>query len=201
MVADSIADTFASNSIHWTVQLLSTPCTTRIYHHHAVGVGAVVINSKKSYSWCRKLPGGLVDSNETIADAVVRVERRDWNQCCHKERKSMDKGKKINSFYVRNPSRGSKTRDIYCVCLCSITGDEKDIQLVKQISEIVDLRWFDINEVFKMPLWKINTNGAGSSVDIHDGVCDGLIGFAHSLISFTPFAFNKGQASLYHCKL
>eukprot|EP01083_Nonionella_stella_P152228 487611_1 len=102
MVADSIADTFASiipfigqysfyphhaqpeyiMYVKWMnpqkLNQLPNP------QHHAVGVGAVVINSKKQLLMVQettgpsakykiwKLPGGLVDSNETIADAVVR---------------------------------------------------------------------------------------------------------------------------------
>ena len=197
---------------------------------HAIGVGAVVINSKKQILMVQettgpaskykiwKLPGGLVDSTELISDAVIRELKEEtgvdavfktW--CCtiemmHKYRKNRNnKGiKKINPFYVNNPSRGSKTRDIYCMCLCEIKGNDKDIQLVKQRDEIADLRWFDLDEVFKMPLWQINgkgevtgvwSDGLKCCINVYDGK---LKGFEHDIL---PFAFKRGSASMYHAKL
>merc|ERR1712154_739395 len=101
---------------------------------------------------------------------------------------------KIDPFYVKIPARGSNSRDIYCMCLCELVGNEEDVKLVKQASEIADLKWIDIERVFQMPLWKMNKSGQPTGiwsaglkqcVDIHNGKCKG---FSHE---FLPFAFNK----------
>ena len=195
---------------------------------HAIGVGAVLINSKKQLLMVQettgpaskfkiwKLPGGLVDSGEIISDAVVRelkeetgVDARFKSWCCciemmNKYRPPRNGGKTVNSFYVRNPARGGGVSDIYCMCLCEIVGDEDDVKLVKQKNEIADLRWFDLEDVFKMPLWKINgkgestgvwSDGLKTCVDIYEGR---LKGFSHQIL---PFAFKRGKGSIYHAKL
>lgn len=197
---------------------------------HAIGVGAVVINSKRQLLMVQestgpaakykiwKLPGGLVDSNELIAEAVRRELKEEtgvnarfkaWGctiEMMQKYRgsKDGDNGKNIDPFYVDYPARGSKTRDIYCMCLCEVIGDEKDIKLNRQKSEIADLRWVDLHEVFKMPLWKVGADGVSSGVwssglkscvEIHDGKRKG---FNHEV---SAWAFNKGKASLYRSRL
>ena len=76
--------------------------------------------------------------------------------------------------------------------------------MAKQADEIADLQWFDLKEVFKMALWRMNgkeqvsgvwSAGLKACVDIHDGKCEGL---KHAMM---PFAFNKGKGSIYRAKL
>merc|ERR1712228_270935 len=207
----------------------SQPNQLPVYLQHAIGVGAVLINSKNQILMVQensgpsskykiwKLPGGLVDANELLSEAVVRELKEDtgvdakFKTLCtalemmpNVNRKNTIIINYTNSFYVNNPARGSNSRDIYCMCLCEIVGNEEDVTLVKQASEIADLQWFDIESVFKMPLWKINgkrqstsvwSAGLKTCVDIHNGKRKG---FGHQ---FLPFAFNKGKASIYRCNL
>merc|ERR550539_129451 len=95
---------------------------------HAIGVGAVVINSKRQILMVQentgpsakykiwKLPGGLVDANELLSEAVVRelkeetgVDAKFKTLCAVLEMMPSGNGNKVDAFYVKNPARGNKS--------------------------------------------------------------------------------------------
>eukprot|EP00301_Raphidiophrys_heterophryoidea_P015710 c244_g1_i2.p1 GENE.c244_g1_i2~~c244_g1_i2.p1 ORF type:complete len:192 (-),score=46.11 c244_g1_i2:42-617(-) len=123
--------------------------------HHYVGVGGFVIGhdqrlllvqektgpSANLNFW--KLPGGLVDDGESLADAAVREVREETGV----ETKFVS----LLSIQEVTNSRNQfqhRITDLYIVCL--LTPTTVHPRLTPQADEIREAKWFSRDEVFKL---------------------------------------------------
>lgn len=110
-----------------------------------VVVDAIAINNKNQILLIKRakhvfrgdkwgLPGGYLDRDETIKEAVVREVKEETNL----------KAKPIKLFkIIDNPNRRNEERQGVCfVYLVSVTGKPKP-----QESEVSEVRWFDLDKL------------------------------------------------------
>jgi ADP-ribose pyrophosphatase YjhB (NUDIX family) len=122
------------------------------YVHHQIGVGGFVLNKRNevlcvqertgptaSFSDFWKLPGGLVDANEDIADAVVREVLEETN--IRVKFKSLATMRETH----RGPFKG--TTDLYFVAACILENPDDDIPVPRpQDSEIANAKWIPLEQ-------------------------------------------------------
>ncbi len=119
------------------------------YVHHQIGVGGFVLNKNNevlcvqertgptsSFSDFWKLPGGLVDANEDVADAVVREVLEETN--VRVKFRSLATMRETH----RGPFKG--TTDIYCVAACVLENPDIIPVPRPQDSEIANAKWIPL---------------------------------------------------------
>lgn len=132
----------------WKKQMIK--CTFENGHEallrHVV-VDAIAINNKNQILLVKRaehvfrggkwgLPGGYLDRDETIKEAVVREVKEETNL----------KAKPIKLFKViDNPNRRNEDRQGVCfIYVVSVTGDPKPQQ-----SEVSEVKWVDLDKLPK----------------------------------------------------
>lgn len=125
------------------------------YPHHQLGVGGFVLNKRNevlciqekrgptsSFPDFWKLPGGLVDDSEDLADAVVREVLEETN--VRVTFRSLSAMRETH----RGPFKG--ITDLYFVCVCvldeSVYGEDTIPEPTPQDAEIANARWIPLKE-------------------------------------------------------
>jgi len=122
------------------VKKLSQESTIPLAETHAVGVGAIVCNGdqllvvKDRIANGYKLPGGYIDTNETIKDALRREVFEETGVKVEFESIA-------NIGHFMNGQFGEP--NLYLVCTAKATT--KKI-IIYDSSEIIEAKWIDINE-------------------------------------------------------
>ena len=119
------------------------------FARHFIGVGGIVIHDDKAllvklnYGRAQKywlIPGGFLESGETLIEGVQREVFEETGMKVHAE------GVIGVRTMVRN--RDNLT-DLYCVVKCKLESEPEP--LIPQESEISQVKWHPLNEVFSNP--------------------------------------------------
>ncbi|XP_031492888.1 nudix hydrolase 7-like [Nymphaea colorata] len=134
--------------VNW---LLSTPHTLPIYATHRLGVGAVVINSKKEVLVVQeksgyfrgtgvwKLPTGVVEEGEDVYNAAKREVKEETGV----EVEFVE----IIGFRESHKAHFNKISDMFFICVL----EPKSLVIAKQDSEILDAQWMPVEEYAAQP--------------------------------------------------
>ena len=119
------------------------------FARHFIGVGGIVIHDDKAllvklnYGRAQKywlIPGGFLESGETLIEGVQREVFEETGMKVHAE----------GVIGVRTMVRNRDTlTDLYCVVKCKLESEPEP--LIPQESEISQVKWHPLNEVFSNP--------------------------------------------------
>ncbi|CAN6479796.1 unnamed protein product [Victoria cruziana] len=134
--------------VNW---LPCTPNTLPIYATHRLGVGAVVINSKKEVLVVQeksglfrgtgvwKIPTGVVEEGEDVYAAAKREVMEETGV----EVEFVE----IIGFRESHKAHFNKISDLFFICVL----EPKSLDIVKQDSEILDAQWMPVEEYAAQP--------------------------------------------------
>lgn len=130
---------------------------------HYIGVAGFVMNSQDDLLMIKekdgpakarnlwKLPGGMLDVSENIAQGVVREVREETGMNCE----FLQLASIVESHNGTGPMRETSS-DLYCISVLKAL-DEKQV-LIPQAKEIEACEWIPISDALAFPLYAPNTS-------------------------------------------
>lgn len=167
---------------------------------HYVGVAGFVLNSRRQLLVIQeksgpaagrslwKIPGGLCDQGEDIADASIREVKEETGIDTEFVRLAAI----VEGHQGRGPSRESAS-DLYCVSVLRVLDENQPI--VMQEAEIEKCAWVDVDRVMSHPLYREHS-AFGESYRAALRVADG--GCTSGLTSEKLPVFGSRTATLLH---